>query len=679
MVRNKMLDAIRGSKLILAMCFCSAFAIAAYAEAASTPTATHESGRWMASQGLGTVDLNPEAMERAGMRLIKGSETWELGILSAASNLRTSVSDAGEPAGSTGGVRLYGSSRTIQVNVDGEIQDYKIGNLHVSFHDGEVVVTDLADLRREIFQVNTPVATASAQGEAGSMSMTGQLVISPSFAEEILHDVTVANTPVGTISIEIALEPSTAQRPVSPAEPSEGGEEAEPRSAGPDVIVGGVGVSANGTNTQDQWNWGALGGIRAYSVATTSCNIGTSQLLWQQSSQFHPVIGQSVYRLKDGRFEHIGQSWLKHGFCALGEFLCGGCPNDPDGCPTLDPQCSDPYTANRNGTSTFGPKFQVNASTGVFNWPPQAPAAPSTVIRARLQIHVSDIDPTLNPGALYFAEAQYVTQDDAANGNKDNNASRRRVTFNPATNLTMSFPENTVQQEPAIFAWPTYEPGVTMRKVNVLNDGKFWVAYHATEVTPGVLWHYEYAVHNLNSHRSGQSFSVPVPAGVNITNIGFHDVDYHSGEPEVGTDWPGVVSGGAITWACDAFTAGNANSANAIRWGTLYNFRFDADTGPQDVSATLGLFRPPGAGEPTSMSVLVSGPLAQSFNCSCPGDLNASSTVDGDDIAIFTSMYVGESVATDCSDMALPHDHALNSDDVDSFVNRLMLDDSACQ
>ena len=46
----------------------------------------------------------------------------------------------------------------------------------------------------------------------------------------------------------------------------------------------------------------------------------------------------------------------------------------------------------------------------------------------------------------------------------------------------------------------------------------------------------------------------------------------------------------------------NAN-ANALRWGTLYNFRFDSNRPPQTVSATIGFFKTGGP-----MNVDVQGP-----------------------------------------------------------------------
>ena len=45
----------------------------------------------------------------------------------------------------------------------------------------------------------------------------------------------------------------------------------------------------------------------------------------------------------------------------------------------------------------------------------------------------------------------------------------------------------------------------------------------------------------------------------------------------------------SITWNTETF-AQNQN-ANAIRWGTLYNFRFDADQPPQTANATVGFFK----------------------------------------------------------------------------------------
>jgi hypothetical protein len=149
----------------------------------------------------------------------------------------------------------------------------------------------------------------------------------------------------------------------------------------------------------------------------------------------------------------------------------------------------------------------------------------------------------------------------------------------------------------------------------------------------GCTWHYEYAVQNLNSHQSGGTFSVDLPDGVNVTNIGFHDVDYHSGEPYSGTDWTASVSGNAITWATQPFAV-NAN-ANALRWASLYNFRFDADAPPTCYgNATIGLFRTPSR----SVSAFMVCPRAGD-SCFKDGDIDRDCDVDGDDFGLFQGSY----------------------------------------
>ena len=64
-----------------------------------------------------------------------------------------------------------------------------------------------------------------------------------------------------------------------------------------------------------------------------------------------------------------------------------------------------------------------------------------------------------------------------------------------------------------------------------------------------------------------------------------------------------------MTWSTETF-ATNQN-ANAIRFGTLYNFRFDADQPPQTVNATVGYFK---TGSP--MMVAIQAPAG--------GDANAN-------------------------------------------------------
>src|SRR5258705_3596873 len=169
-------------------------------------------------------------------------------------------------------------------------------------------------------------------------------------------------------------------------------------------------------------------------------------------------------------------------------------------------------------------------------------------------------------------------------------------------------------------AWAAADPAATVVDAQVPSEGLFHVGYRTTILGSG-QYHYEIAIHNLNSDRSGGSFSIPIPANVTVSNIGFHDVAYHDSDGNgnvnfTGTDWTGTVAGGMLTWACE--TQGANNNANAIRWGSTYNFRFDADAAPTASTATLGLWKP---GTPTDVSVAMDVPGGVSpYRPFCFGD-----------------------------------------------------------
>jgi hypothetical protein len=87
------------------------------------------------------------------------------------------------------------------------------------------------------------------------------------------------------------------------------------QTTGADVIVGDLpGISNNGVT----------GLYDGFAVGTTSCNKGNTPLNWFTggTDNRHPVIGQNLFRLRAGKFEQIGQGWLKHGFTALQGTIC---------------------------------------------------------------------------------------------------------------------------------------------------------------------------------------------------------------------------------------------------------------------------------------------------------------------------------------------------------------------
>ncbi len=391
---------------------------------------------------------------------------------------------------------------------------------------------------------------------------------------------------------------------------------------------------------QELGNFGEENGIYAYSVGTTSCNIGDIELLWHDNDRFHPVIGQEMYRYDDGVLEQIGISWLKHGFCALSLTDCGPC--QATDCDTLGIDCSDPYSAGLNGQqSNLGPRSQVNAHTGYFPFPVDPAMPPFTNdIDRRLQVQGAAIDPALNPNALYFVTGHYVTPDDALAGNGDNNVAYRQVTVgsNPAS-FPLSFVPGSPTQpgEPGIQAWQDFDPEVVIEEVRVPGEGLMLLGYKVTDLGGGE-WRYDYALYNMNSDRSAGAFTVPVSATASLNAVGHRGVAHHSGEPYATDLWTSVVTPAGVTWGTTPFLVDP--EANALRWGLMYNFRIITDQPPSDAIATVALFKP---GTPSTVNVpvlapvgsLVDAPINMSCAQSASGvDLQWQNPIDYDEIIV---------------------------------------------
>src|SRR5438552_8222633 len=374
---------------------------------------------------------------------------------------------------------------------------------------------------------------------------------------------------------------------------------------GPDVIVGEI---------ESVQQFGSAGTQVGLAAGTDSCNNGDQPVDWFALPNIdHPVVPQNLYRMSGGannneRFEQVGHSWMKHTFFALEGDVCNlGC--NTSGCDTgshLCPGCSDPYTADLNGDQNqIGSRAWVNPFTGSF---------PSNAddhtghnhdgVSHRIRVEVNDLNTNLNQGATYFAEAAYISpheytwcQTHPGECNMYNNVSYRQFSVSGTTSFTFSPLAPTVRMQPAIMAWANTSATVNQIQPDPGNDGIWFMGYKVTNPTTGV-WHYEYALYNENLDRSIQSFSVPLGAGVNISNIAFHAPPHEPGWANDGTlnnqrytSTPCQVTQDAapITWNCETF-AQNQN-ANAIRFRTLYNFRFDADQPPQASNATVGFFK----------------------------------------------------------------------------------------
>ncbi|HSM14361.1 MAG TPA: hypothetical protein VLA66_09870 [Thermoanaerobaculia bacterium] len=385
---------------------------------------------------------------------------------------------------------------------------------------------------------------------------------------------------------------------------------------GPDVTV----YSLSGIG-----NYGGAAGYHGYSLGTTSCNIGDQPVNWCDNFggcsglgwEQHPVIGQNLYRLKDGRFSQIGASWLKHGFLSTNSNAgtsCTGpggqtCTIPPRGGNELGIGCTDTYGSSLNGSRPLGMPAEVNPTTGLFPFP-ETIIGTSTVVDQRMKVADADLDPALNPGALYWGEGHYISDNDALANNAFNNASYRPVTVTAGT-LDLSFTGSTIRERWAFDVWQVQDPAVETIRLEFASDGGatlegFNVGRRVTDLGGG-NWHYEYVVHNMNSNRAAQALAIDFVDGASVTNIGFEDYDHHSGEYEPSdgmpistTDWATGFDGGTgvVSWETETYAV--SPHANALRWSTMYNFWFDADMGPDEIAShTLALFKP---GTPSSIS-----------------------------------------------------------------------------
>ena len=453
-------------------------------------------------------------------------------------------------------------------------------------------------------------ATDAGMGEAGGLVLervlvgfdqasqtltihSGSLHLSPAWAEA-MGDTALAEHALGRVSVHAVAEWIGGTKPIydTTVPPTD-----EWREIGPDVTF---------CQLYDLGQYGREGDIVGLSEATTSWNIGDADLMWfGEPDVEHPFIIMNLFRLKDDQFEQIGQSWVKHGFYALGSHQCGGpaCTYESGHSQGdwLGQGCTDTYSAPLNAAQDgLGPRYEVSPWKGTWRYAgshfSQGTHSHDDV-EHRLQVYDADLDPALNPGASYYAGSFYATLDDV---NAMNSAAWKPVTpyHDPGPPyycddewcFTMSDQGTYPNIGFAIDAWTGAQQTVLAQEVPpvefVSPDGRCVLVAKATDQGEGI-WHYEYALFNIDMDRKVGLFSIPVTPGTIVTNVGFHAVEHH-GEEEAGYSndaWSWVESDGALTW--DTLD-------NPVRWGTLYNFRFDANVPPsaEDVTVTLGMFDP---------------------------------------------------------------------------------------
>jgi len=368
---------------------------------------------------------------------------------------------------------------------------------------------------------------------------------------------------------------------------------------------GGGGVNGNVMlfNLGDCTSYGRIGtypnGTSGLGVATTSCNVSNTpndNINWfAQMDERHPVIAQNFYRLRTiagagTRLEQIGIGWVKHGFLSTNSNGCGSCQHPPLGGNQLGLHCSDTYGSSLNASrSWLGPRNEVDAFAGTWectgsyfsNYQNDCVERFSTgglsPVDHRLQVLDQDL---LTTNSQYFYEAYYVSANDVDRYNSAAwrpcnpvwSAGQQKFNFSPTANQTQGI---RIQTWGDIQPAPVAEPN---------DEGDILVAVEVTDMGGG-MYHYEYAVQNHTSNREARTFSVPLPDGAVLSNIGFHDADTNANN-----DWRAVQENGAITWSTDTYAIDP--DANSLKWYTLYNFRFDTNIAPMNAKVGNSLFRP---------------------------------------------------------------------------------------
>lgn len=360
-------------------------------------------------------------------------------------------------------------------------------------------------------------------------------------------------------------------------------------------------------------------GEAGFMMGHSWCNTGTVNLPWTSQSggimvDQYPRIAFLLVRESAGRMVQIsGRSFCKYSPTAY-NFQTGPClPCNAGGGSFFFVGCSDTYGSGINENQmNLGPSEELNPWLGTWNLvgsyfdkgdPAATGSAANDSVKSLSFSQIAAFDAVKNritvreneiiAGATYYGQVQAVVQGEPGT-NRGNNISNRQLTI---TQSGSSFNTGSAGASVAGSVLTRWQGAMVGAGDNGSDDGHFVLGAKVTGPTSG-MYHYEYAIHNVDNHRGGGTIHIPLAAGAVVQNFGFRDLDL-----DAGNNWSFTVGANELTVTL--------NGTNAIDWNTIYNVWFDCSIAPGAGSVTIDQARP-GTGAP-SVSVSTQVPSGVPF------------------------------------------------------------------
>ncbi len=351
-------------------------------------------------------------------------------------------------------------------------------------------------------------------------------------------------------------------------------------------------------------------------IGHSYCNTGSVDVTWVDEIggvmvDTYPRIAFLVVKEADGRMVQVSnRSFLKHSTVPY-NFSSGPCaPCNSGSGEFFFRGCSDTYSSGINSNRYYlAPADEIDPWLGAWDsqgsyfdrGDPAVSGSAATDSRRSLTSSMTNAfdsvknriiiqEQDLVGAGQYYGQVYVSIQGESASV-RDNNYQTRPMNISGGAGGWSASVTGSSVEGPALTHWT----GATTRMGgNGNDDGRFLVAVKVTGPTNGV-YHYEYAVQNLDNNRGGASLRIPMDQGAVVSNIGFRDVD-----TDPLNQWTTSRTSTELSFL--------ATANNACDWNTIYNFWFDCDVPPSFGHVTIDEARVgPGAMQVTVDSQVPSG------------------------------------------------------------------------